>query len=414
MKRLIALLLSCCIFLTGCSFKDVPLQNSSTNETISEPVLIDEDSDNSTEESVENFNTAPSAPPVFNDLSDTELHRYLEDDVYAQLVNQLDSDDYFVEDVQVQYLSKEYLEELEYNSKENVFFGYALSDLVDALGDTKYVFTLGDDGQTTIKPFEAYDDTFDKVIKNVAIGTGVILVCVTVSIVTAGVGAPAAVTAIFAASAKDAAISALSGGLFDGVMSGIITGVQTGDFESAKKAALLGASNGFKWGAISGAVVGGASEAILLRRTTLNGLTMSEAAAIQKETKFSADIIKNLHSMEEYNIYKEAGLLSQKINGRSALVRNIDLNYVGSDGLTNLQRIQKGLSPLDKTGGAYELHHIGQSADAPLAILTKSEHMQGGNNTILHFKEGASEVSHGADWQRQVKEFWKAYAEIFS
>lgn len=263
MKRLIAILLSCCIFMTGCTVSDLP-QDNGTSE-ISELISTNENTDTSTEEIIEKPNVMPTVKPTFNDLSDTELHRYLEDDVYAQLVNLFNSDDYFVEDVQVQYLSKEYLEELEYNSKENIFFGYALSDLVDALGDARYVFSLGDDGQTTIKPFEEYDDTFDKVIKNVAIGTGVILICVTVSIVTAGAGAPAAVSAVFAASAKGSAIMALSGAAFGGLTNGIVEYVQTNDIEAAKKAALLGASEEFKWGAIIGAVAGGAEEVISLK-----------------------------------------------------------------------------------------------------------------------------------------------------
>lgn len=33
--------------------------------------------------------------------------------------------------------------------------------------------------------------------------------------------------------------------------------------------------------------------------------------------------------------------------------------------------MEKGLSPLDKDGQPYELHHIGQKMDAPLAELTK-------------------------------------------
>lgn len=259
MKRLIALILSCSIFITGCTVHDTPLQDNITSEIISEQTGV------SVEESVEEPVFPSSPTPTFNSLDDPEFHRYLEDDVYAQLVDLFDSDDYFVEDVQARYLSKEYLEELEYNSQENIFFGYALSDLVEALGDTKYIFTLGDDGQTTIKPFEEYDDTFDKVIKDVAIGTGVILLCVTVSIVTAGVGAPEAVTAIFVASAKTGAISALTGSLFGGVTEGIVTGIETGNMEAAKKAALLGASDAYKWGAISGAVIGGAGKALTLK-----------------------------------------------------------------------------------------------------------------------------------------------------
>lgn len=52
--------------------------------------------------------------------------------------------------------------------------------------------------------------------------------------------------------------------------------------------------------------------------------------------------------------------------------------------VTNLERMKMGHPPIDPISGkAYELHHVGQSIDSPLAILTKVEHMQGGNNTIL-------------------------------
>lgn len=49
-------------------------------------------------------------------LNDPELLRYIEDNMYAELVAELDSDEYFVQNVSASYLSKEYIEELEYNS----------------------------------------------------------------------------------------------------------------------------------------------------------------------------------------------------------------------------------------------------------------------------------------------------------
>lgn len=101
-------------------------------------------------------------------------------------------------------------------------------------------------------------------LKNVAIGTGVILVCVTVSLVTGGLGAPA-VSMIFAASAKTGTVMALSGGAMGGISAGIVTGVQTGDMEQALKAAALAGSEGYKWGAITGVISGGASEAMASR-----------------------------------------------------------------------------------------------------------------------------------------------------
>ena len=170
--------------------------------------------------------------PRFAGLDDTSLIAYLEDKVYNELVEEIDSDKFFIQNVQATYISKEYLEEIEYNSQENVYFGYTLSELDAYFQGTRYIFTLGEDGKTTVTAFEAYDDSYERILKNAAIGVGVILICVTVSTVTAGAGAPA-VSMIFAASAKNAAIMGVSSGLFSGVTAGVVTGVNTGDFDES-------------------------------------------------------------------------------------------------------------------------------------------------------------------------------------
>lgn len=84
----------------------------------------------------------------FTGMSDENLLPYIEDEVYSQLVSDLDSDEFFVEDVTAVYVSKEYLTELAYNSKENVFFGYSLSGLNEYFQGTRYVFTVDENGQT--------------------------------------------------------------------------------------------------------------------------------------------------------------------------------------------------------------------------------------------------------------------------
>jgi len=201
----------------------------------------------------------------FSALNDPSLLLYVEDSIRAGLDAEWANDDYIIEDVSAIYVSKEYLEELEFNSKKNIYFGYTLDEIEAQFGNTRYVFTLGEDGTTVVKAFEGYDDTFNQVAKNVAIGTGVILICVTVSVVSGGLGAPA-VSAVFAASAKTGAMMALSSGVISGAMSGIVEGVRTNDLESALKKAALSGSEGFKMGAITGAVTGGALKAFELYR----------------------------------------------------------------------------------------------------------------------------------------------------
>ena len=62
-------------------------------------------------------------------------------------------------------------------------------------------------------------------------------------------------------------------------------------------------------------------------------------------------MIKQFHTIEEYEVFKNAGLKTVMINGQNALVRgDIDLNIVDEYGFTNLQRMQNGVPPLDKNG----------------------------------------------------------------
>ncbi len=354
----------------------------------------------------------------FTGMSDETLLPYIEDTVYSQLVADLDSDEFFIEDVSAVYVSQEYLTELAYNSQENVFFGYSLSGLDEYFQGTRYVFTVDDNGQTTVEPLQVVKDTtYEQLLKNVAVGTGVILVCVTVSAVTGGLGTAPAVSMIFAVAAKTAATCALSGTLISGGSAAVVKGYETGDLSEALKAGALGASEGYKWGAISGAITGAASEtwglfrATRLGKTVENGLTMNQAAMIQKETGYPLNIIKQFHSYDEYLVFKNAGLQSRMINGQLALVRSdINLSRVDEYGRTNLERMLSGKAPLDSTGKPFELHHIGQKNNGSLAILTSKEH----DAASLHGFVSKSEIDRDAFNATRKPEFWKTMGRILS
>ncbi len=351
--------------------------------------------------------------PDFRRLSDAALLPYLENGLYEQLIADLDSDDYFVENVQAVYISQEYLEELAFNSQENVYFGYTLSELNAQFQGEKYLFTLGENNETVAVPWTDYDDAYDRVIRNVAIGTGVILVCVTVSVVSAGVGAPA-VSMIFAMAAKDGAIGGLLGAASTGVPAFVATAVRTGDMQQAAREAALAGSEGFKWGAIGGSISGGAKEAIGLKGATLNGLSMNDAARIQRDSGYPLDVIKGFRTMEQYEVCQKAGLVPRMVDGKMSLVRKIDLDFVDEMGRTNLTRMQQGLAALDPaTGEAYQLHHIGQKMDSTLSILTEAEHMQNGNNQIWHLFGETSKIDRKV-FNKQRANFWKYMADLLT
>lgn len=143
------------------------------------------------------------------------------------------------------------------------------------------------------------------------------------------------------------------------------------------------------------------------------GLSKEERDKIEEETGWSDDIIENIRSEKEYEIYKKAGLADVEVNGRHVLIRNdIDWNQTDEKGRTNTQRIEKGLAPLDKDGNSIELHHIGQHADSPLAELRFEEHRCDGNDGVLHNKNKDTEVhGEGAGWDSERQDYWKNRAD---
>ena len=96
----------------------------------------------------------------------------------------------------------------------------------------------------------------------------------------------------------------------------------------------------------------------------------------------------HISSVEELEVYQNAGLKETEVDGRTCLVReDIDMDYVDpKTGMTNRQLMEEGRPPFDaKTGEQIELHHIGQEYDSPLAELTAdSEH--GEHYSTLHTK----------------------------
>lgn len=238
-RKYIAILLVCALTLCGCT-SNVSSENSQTSDEVNYQDIL---------EQVE-------SAKQYQQLNDVELLTDMEETVFYELGNLLDENTYKVENVSTYYVSKEYLEELEYNSRENVYFGYTLTDLEKQFQGTKYVFTLGDDGKTVVKQFQDYDDTYEKALTKIAIGTGVILVCATVSVITAATGATA-ISVVLATSAKTATKMALSSGAIATIASGAITAVNGGSFDDIIKSAIIDGSDAFMWSAIGGSLIGG-------------------------------------------------------------------------------------------------------------------------------------------------------------
>lgn len=357
MKRCVALVLAITLlFVTGCG-------QTSNNSSVT-------DTDSRTE--VENV----SADSFENtDLGDAELLQYVQDNITANLEATLKTDDITVDNVETIYISKEYLEEMEYNSKSNIYFGYTLQEIEKKFSGDKYIFTLGDDGKTVVKQFEPYDDTNEKFLKNVAMGTGVILVCVTVSVATGGVGLPA-VSMVFAASAKTGAAMALSSGAIGGLATGIATGVQTGDMNQALKAAENAAGENFKWGAITGVISGGATEAITLKnaaKSTKGVVSLNSKVPTPWESQTRA--VKKFGGKEQVAYYKGKEVpYNCKNSTRPDIVREykgkLEAVEVKNYNLANPNN-RKALCNTVKRQVSYRVKHLGPNMTQRIALDVK-------------------------------------------
>ncbi len=141
-------------------------------------------------------------------------------------------------------------------------------------------------------------------------------------------------------------------------------------------------------------------------------LSDTDRAELKEETGWSDEVVDSIDTFEQAEIYKNADLHEDNINGRECLVKEIDYDYVDEKtGMTNRERMAKGRSPYDaKTGEKIELHHMGQEYDAPFAELTENSEHGDGNHSILHPRTEDSwrnDKTLEAQYSKEKREHWK-------
>lgn len=229
-NRLLEITLSLCLILCGCSASGVDdLAQAEAEESIGYNVLDDIDS-----------------------MSDPALTEYIEAAVWAGISNSLE-EGYEIVGIEASYYPKEYVERVKANAKPNIYFGKTIDELEERFQGQPYVFDVDSSGETIVRAVEPYDGSLDeeyvKALENVAVGAGVIVVCVLVSAATGGTST--IVGASFAVGSEIAAEVGLGVSGVAGVVSGLVEGYETGDFEKGLKAGLLTGAETFKWSAIS-------------------------------------------------------------------------------------------------------------------------------------------------------------------
>jgi len=149
---------------------------------------------------------------------------------------------------------------------------------------------------------------------------------------------------------------------------------------------------------------------------------------IQKRELVSSKIRPYIRSYDEASYYEKKNYhevcWTLDVHGGkeiSALI--IDINpeyYCEQKKKTNRQIIEDGGSPVvpgshdtEEIMPVFELHHIGQVPDSPLATLPSYVHRGVEYNTIFHKSIRSTENLHTAEFEAVKKAFWKKYIEMY-
>ena len=119
-----------------------------------------------------------------------------------------------------------------------------------------------------------------------------------------------------------------------------------------------------------------------------------EKQQLNRLTHWPDEIINNIASMDEAEIYMKAGQKAARIGNRWALIRS-DINwsdysirrntwlknkladYDSWKDYNNADSIGEGFPPRDMNGNPYELHHIGQHQRRRVITTQYGQHQQG-------------------------------------
>ncbi|WP_328592826.1 HNH/ENDO VII family nuclease [Yersinia alsatica] len=103
-----------------------------------------------------------------------------------------------------------------------------------------------------------------------------------------------------------------------------------------------------------------------------------------------------------------------QFNGNKVYQRNdlFDLNAVDARGRSNIQRMEKGLAPLDANGNSVNLHHMLQRQDGPIAEVTQTFHKD--NHGVIHINDNSIPSGiNRTEFDKWRSNYWKERAQAF-
>ena len=110
---------------------------------------------------------------------------------------------------------------------------------------------------------------------------------------------------------------------------------------------------------------------------------------IQQRTGWSESIVRAIQTKEEADIYR----IDPDYLMPEWWIKEYGENWRD---WSNSDLMAEGYPPHDENGDPYELHHIGQWTDSPLAELTWAQHREGKNFSILHNLDDYSDIDRNA------------------
>ncbi|MDN0117861.1 HNH/ENDO VII family nuclease [Yersinia frederiksenii] len=103
-----------------------------------------------------------------------------------------------------------------------------------------------------------------------------------------------------------------------------------------------------------------------------------------------------------------------QFNGNKVYQRNdlFDPNAIDARGRSNIQRMEKGLAPLDANGNTVNLHHMLQRQDGPIAEVTQTFHKE--NHAVIHINDNSIPSGiNRTEFDKWRSNYWKERAQTF-
>lgn len=138
-------------------------------------------------------------------------------------------------------------------------------------------------------------------------------------------------------------------------------------------------------------------------------------AEIKEFKYYTAEIGKYIRTLAELSYYTKNKYKQVIINNKNALIVDVKVEYVASDGKSNRELMQAGKAP--RVAGSenlelWELHHIGQNHMSPLCPIRATDHNGKGLSNVFHPGPKDPELNR-PEFDALKSTFWREYVKVF-